>query len=1178
MAIKESRTGAALLALLASIICTVAQAATLNLDQHGLTGTWYNPATGGQGLLIETYPDLQGSGHGYLGVGWYTFDLTAAGGQRWYTLQGPAVSGSASVPLTIYTATGGNFNAPPRVSAVAVGSATLSFSDCTHGTLTYHFSDGRPDGSIPLARLDTNVTCTTAGDNSKPTANYLMSGAWYDSTRATSGQGFFLDFSPALTTLFGAWYTYAPSGSSSSGGASQRWYTIQDNAFAPGTVSKNGLPIYETKGGTFNTAGGASAGSPVGRANIAINSCTSITLSYAFTGGTNVGQHGSINLGRVVDAPAGCSPTLAISSVSGTGQQGAAFYLPTPAVTGGVPPNTFQFGNAVNGVPPANSTIDPSGDVLIPGSAAAGTYTFDLCVADTHGQSACAHATAIVQASSATPLPNLTPYQPAGWSDKIVVSTQSGSTTDSNSFLSTDTLYVNWAVINDGDAPASAAFVVQLYVDGAATAYSTPSTLAADHYSDISPSFSLGSLSPGVHTLELVADLNNTIVESNENDNAYSKTITVGSPLTISSVSGTGQQGTAFYLPTPAAVGGVPPYTFQFGNSANGVPPPNSTIYADGEVLISSSAAPGTYTFDICVADTDIQSACAMATAVVQAASSTPLANLTPYQPAGWSDRISVSNEPGPPIDSSPLLSTDTLYVNWAVINDGDAPTSATFDVQLYVDGVATAYWSVPAPFAVDNYEYNDPFSIGSLSVGPHTIKITADPTNAIVESNESDNTYSKTISVVSPPTCTFSISPTNNNSIAAVGGNGQVAVTAPKDCLWSATSNAGWINLTSGVNGNANGVVGYSVAANTATTSRSGTITIAGKTFTITQAGTALACTVSISPTGANFQPGPGAGGVNVTAANTCSWSAMSSDNWISIVPPGSGTGNGTVQFTVAANPGTSSRSGTITISNETYTVTQSGSLCTVTLSPAIGVNHVPSGGASGTVYVTIDPTAPSGCAWQATSQDTWITVTSGASGAGDGGVGYSVAANPGTSPRTGTIVIADQTFTIMQDGSSCTYSISAPSINVPSSGGSGFTVSVTAASGCFWSATSNDSWITVTSGASGTGNGTVYFSVAANSSTSSRNGSIMIAGQTFTVTQAGSSGGGTFYYANWSCGNSSQCAGLLGAPAGSEGPFCSISDCQAWGNTYIPAGYSCSTVPTYTPNPGGSTCYTYP
>src|SRR5579863_1752455 len=123
------------LALIGLPACAQSGSGTFNLDQHGLTGAWYNPATGGQGFLIESYPDLKGVGHGYLAVGWYTFDVTAAGGQRWYILQGDAVNGSASSPLTIYAATGGNFNAVPKISSTQVGTATLSFSTCTTGTL-----------------------------------------------------------------------------------------------------------------------------------------------------------------------------------------------------------------------------------------------------------------------------------------------------------------------------------------------------------------------------------------------------------------------------------------------------------------------------------------------------------------------------------------------------------------------------------------------------------------------------------------------------------------------------------------------------------------------------------------------------------------------------------------------------------------------------------------------------------------------------------------------------------------------------------------------------------------------------------------------------------------------------------------------------------------------------------
>jgi hypothetical protein len=64
---------------------------------------------------------------------------------------------------------------------------------------------------------------------------------------------------------------------------------------------------------------------------------------------------------------------------------------------------------------------------------------------------------------------------------------------------------------------------------------------------------------------------------------------------------------------------------------------------------------------------------------------------------------------------------------------------------------------------------------------------------------------------------------------------------------------------------------------------------------------------------------------------------------------------------------------------------------------------------------------------------------------------------------------------------------------------------VGVIAGSGCSWTAVSNVSWITIVSGKSGTGNGTVKYSVSQNTATASRTGTLTIGGQTFTVTQSG-------------------------------------------------------------------------
>ena len=85
---------------------------------------------------------------------------------------------------------------------------------------------------------------------------------------------------------------------------------------------------------------------------------------------------------------------------------------------------------------------------------------------------------------------------------------------------------------------------------------------------------------------------------------------------------------------------------------------------------------------------------------------------------------------------------------------------------------------------------------------------------------------------------------------------------------------------------------------------------------------------------------------------------------------------------------------------------------------------------------------------------------------------------------------------------GSTCGVSIAPSNLSFPSSGGSN-SIALTAAAGCGWTAVSNDSWIIITSASSGTGNGTVSYTVTANSGTA-RTGTISIAGQIFTVNQA--------------------------------------------------------------------------
>ncbi len=83
----------------------------------------------------------------------------------------------------------------------------------------------------------------------------------------------------------------------------------------------------------------------------------------------------------------------------------------------------------------------------------------------------------------------------------------------------------------------------------------------------------------------------------------------------------------------------------------------------------------------------------------------------------------------------------------------------------------------------------------------------------------------------------------------------------------------------------------------------------------------------------------------------------------------------------------------------------------------------------------------------------------------------------------------------------------LSPSSANVPASGGSGSLAVTASNSGFAWFAASNAAWLTIASGASGTGNGTITYFAAINNTSAPRTGIVTANGQTFTATQAAAS-----------------------------------------------------------------------
>lgn len=361
---------------------------------------------------------------------------------------------------------------------------------------------------------------------------------------------------------------------------------------------------------------------------------------------------------------------------------------------------------------------------------------------------------------------------------------------------------------------------------------------------------------------------------------------------------------------------------------------------------------------------------------------------------------------------------------------------------------------------------------------------------------------------------CAYTIS-LADNAFGAEGGAGEFNVSSSSaTCTWVAVANNDWITLTTEATGSNTGTVGYSVAANTSSNERTGTIIVGGRTHTITQDGSD--CDYAISPESDSFTFEGGSGTIQVTSsADDCPWEASSSVAWIVITSGQSGNGNGIVTYQVTANTTVAQRQGAITISGQSHTVTQGANVVDCAAQTQISTTGNTFDSESGTGNFQV--TTPDSCTWTAASSETWVHITAGASGSGNGTVSYRIDANTTTTARTGTITVGEQTYTITQQSFDCNAAISIDPTNASfGMEGDRTHFSVYAPATCSWTATSNATWVQITlvvseesgNGGEGTvvyGDGAVGYHVddMSNSEESEREGTITVGGRTFTITQ---------------------------------------------------------------------------
>jgi hypothetical protein len=302
---------------------------------------------------------------------------------------------------------------------------------------------------------------------------------------------------------------------------------------------------------------------------------------------------------------------------------------------------------------------------------------------------------------------------------------------------------------------------------------------------------------------------------------------------------------------------------------------------------------------------------------------------------------------------------------------------------------------------------------------------------------------------------CTYALTPTASETVAGGGGSGSFAVATGTNCTWAATTSDGWIHVTAG-SGSGSGTVTYTVDAN-GDAARTGTITVGGQTYTVSQAANGAPTQYSAATVLARPTPPAGVSGVDGL------WQATS--------------------FTLTAGqPVTLTATGTWTAAGVATTAAGSastmvtGTNCPLSGAPLLAlIGRI---GTTGTPFLigatkTLTP-ATTGLLYVAPEDDWYHTW--------DNAGSLTVTATEGTS-------------------GGCTFALApAASSTVAAGGGGSFTVST--GTGCAWTATTGDGWIHITAG-SGSSSGTVSYTVDANAG-AARTGTITVGGQTYTVSQA--------------------------------------------------------------------------
>jgi hypothetical protein len=199
--------------------------------------------------------------------------------------------------------------------------------------------------------------------------------------------------------------------------------------------------------------------------------------------------------------------------------------------------------------------------------------------------------------------------------------------------------------------------------------------------------------------------------------------------------------------------------------------------------------------------------------------------------------------------------------------------------------------------------------------------------------SDGTESDYSNEVIYSLTSTCSYSISP-SSQTFASSGGSISITVTTQSGCSWTANSNA-WMTATTGSSGTGNGTVTYSVSANSTTSTRYTSLTIANQTFTASQNGSTAYTITASSGTGGSITP---AGTSTVSSGSSQSYTITPASGYSISSVSVDGASKGAVSSYTFSNV-TANHTISATFQAMTYSLTKSTSgtgVGTITSSPA--------------------------------------------------------------------------------------------------------------------------------------------------------------------------------------------------------------------------------------------------